>query len=213
MWLAVGRLVKQKDYPTLFRALETLGRRECRLLVAGDGPLEQQLRDECERRGLGERVRFCGARENILDLYQAADAFVMSSEFEGLSAALLEAASAGLPAVVTDVGGNADVVGHHRTGYVVPPGDPAQLSAAMQRLMETSPEELQSMSAAARKHCYEQYRISTIMDQWLALYANPAQRLNKRSFAAEFKAPQRSEHGSEFTTRMGQQLRLLAGKE
>jgi glycosyltransferase involved in cell wall biosynthesis len=171
VWLAVGRLVKQKDYPTLFRALELLKHQQFVLLLAGNGPLEEELREECRRRGLEGQVRFCGAREDILDLYNAADAFVMSSEFEGLSAALLEAASTGLPAVVTDVGGNADVVKDEITGYVVPPAAPKQLAAAMHRLMALLPDSLQTMGNAARQLCHEQFRIAAVMDKWLDLYA------------------------------------------
>jgi len=171
VWLAVGRLVKQKDYPTLFRALELLKHQQFVLLLAGNGPLEEELREECRARGLEGQVRFCGAREDILDLYSAADAFVMSSEFEGLSAALLEAASTGLPAVVTDVGGNADVVIDGITGYVVPPVAPDQLATAMHRLMALSPERLQTMGDAARQLCHEQFRIAAVMDKWLDLYA------------------------------------------
>jgi len=171
VWLAVGRLVKQKDYPTLFRALELLKHEQFVLLLAGNGPLEEKLREECRTRGLERQVRFCGAREDILDLYSAADAFVMSSEFEGLSAALLEAASTGLPAVVTDVGGNADVVMDEITGYMVPPAAPKQLATAMHRLMALSPERLQTMGDAARQLCHEQFRIAAVMDKWLDLYA------------------------------------------
>ena len=171
VWLAVGRLVKQKDYPTLFRALELLKREHFVVLLAGNGPLEEQLKEECRTRGLEGQVRFCGAREDILDLYSAADAFVMSSEFEGLSAALLEAASTGLPAVVTDVGGNADVVMNEITGYVVPPAAPKPLATAMHRLMALSPESLQTMGDAARQFCHEQFRIAAVMDKWLDLYA------------------------------------------
>ena len=171
VWLAVGRLVKQKDYPTLFRALELLRHEQFVLLIAGNGPLEEELKEECRARGLERHVRFCGAREDILDLYSAADAFVMSSEFEGLSAALLEAASTGLPAVVTDVGGNADVVTDEVTGYVVPPMAPKQLAAAMHRLMALSPECLQAMGDGARQLCHEQFRIAAVMDKWVDLYA------------------------------------------
>ena len=171
VWLAVGRLVKQKDYPTLFRALEQLKQEQFVVLLAGNGPLEEELREECRKRGLEARVRFCGAREDILDLYSAADAFVMSSEFEGLSAALLEAASSSLPAVVTNVGGNADVVIDEITGYVVPPAAPKQLATAMHRLMAPSPENLKTMGDAARQLCHEQFRIAAVMDKWLDLYA------------------------------------------
>src|ERR1700722_4297471 len=104
VWLAVGRLVEQKNYSCLLRALTMIEDREWILLVAGDGPLSQELRDECRRLNLDGRVRFLGASEGIRHLYSAADAFVMSSDFEGLSVALLEASSMGLPSVVTDVG-------------------------------------------------------------------------------------------------------------
>jgi glycosyltransferase involved in cell wall biosynthesis len=179
VWLAVGRLVKQKDYPTLFRAVELMQDEQFVVLIAGNGPLEDELREECRTRGLEGHVRFCGAREDILDLYSAADAFVMSSEFEGLSAALLEAASTGLPAVVTDVGGNADVVMNEVTGYVVPPMVPKQLAAAMHRLMALSPEQLQMMGDGARQLCHDQFRIAAVMDKWVDLYATFPRRVSK----------------------------------
>jgi glycosyltransferase involved in cell wall biosynthesis len=188
VWLAVGRLVKQKDYPTLFRALELLKNEQFVLLIAGNGPLQDQLMEECRARGLEGHVRFCGAREDILDLYSAADAFVMSSEFEGLSAALLEAASTGLPAVVTDVGGNADVVTDEVTGYVVPPQAPKQLAAAMHRLMALSPECLQAMGDGARQLCHEQFRIATVMDKWADLYAT----FPRRAEVVQIKTPSQS---------------------
>jgi glycosyltransferase involved in cell wall biosynthesis len=170
VWLAVGRLVQQKDYPTLFRALELLARKQFVVLIAGAGYLETELREECTKRDLSAHVRFCGERNDILDLYNAADAFVMSSACEGLPVALLEAASVGLPAVVTNVGGNPDIVTDGVTGYVVPSGAPTQLAAAMQKLMEATPERLKEMSRAARQHCHEYYRIAAVMDKWLNLY-------------------------------------------
>jgi glycosyltransferase involved in cell wall biosynthesis len=170
VWLAVGRLVIQKDYPTLFNALEQLPTHRFVVLIAGDGPLEADLRVECTRRRLNDKVRFCGAREDIVDLYNAADAFVMSSDSEGLPMALLEAASVGLPAVVTDVGGNSDIVVDGITGYIVPPSKPVQLAAELQRIMEASPESRESMSRAARRHCQQNYRIAAIIESWLDLY-------------------------------------------
>lgn len=171
VWLAVGRLVKAKDYPSLLSAVEQLGRGNYVVLIAGTGLLEQELRDDCSRRGLDGQVRFLGVRTDVTDLYSAADAFVMSSELEGLPLALLEAASAGLPAVVTDVGGNCDIVTHEVNGYVVPPGDPAKLAAALRRLMEDSPQQWMAMSQAARRHCLQHYCIAAVMEQWLELYS------------------------------------------
>jgi glycosyltransferase involved in cell wall biosynthesis len=181
VWLAVGRLVKQKEYPNLLRAIERLGRDDFVVLIAGEGPLQQQLQEECIQLGLSEQVRFCGAREDILDLYQAADAFVMSSGYEGLSVALLEAASMGLPAVVTNVGGNPEIVVDNVTGYLVSPGNPPELAAAMRRLMEATPEHRSAMNCAARQHCLRHYRIAAVIDQWVDLYAGylPAEQLSR----------------------------------
>jgi glycosyltransferase involved in cell wall biosynthesis len=180
VWLAVGRLVKQKDYPNLLRALELLPDSNALVLIAGEGPLKGELQEECAKRGLSKKVRFCGARTDIQQFYNAADAFVMSSEMEGMPLVLLEAASMGLPAVVTDVGGNPEVVLDNVSGYVVPPADPAQLAAALQRVMQATPEQRRNMSRAARQHCYRKYRIAAVMDQWLTLYAEflPQDRLN-----------------------------------
>ncbi len=104
VWLTVARLVKQKDFPTLLRAFQQLDGSDSLLFIAGGGPLEAELRQDCIRLGIAERVRFFGTSEDVLHLYHAADAFVLSSEFEGLPVALLEAASMGLPMVATDVG-------------------------------------------------------------------------------------------------------------
>jgi glycosyltransferase involved in cell wall biosynthesis len=180
VWLAVGRLVNQKDYPNLFHALARLDRSRFIVLIAGSGPLEPDLREQCARLGLDTCVQFCGAHEDIVPLYNAADSFVMSSEFEGLSVALLEATSIGLPAVVTDAGGNTEIVRDGETGYVVPPGDPAALCAAMQRMMNLSVEGRKTMGDAARQYCTQHYRTTSVVDRWRDLYAGclPSERFH-----------------------------------
>jgi glycosyltransferase involved in cell wall biosynthesis len=170
VWLAVGRLVKQKDYPNLFRALQQLQRDDYMLLIAGNGPLERELKAECMWLGVDGRVRFLGTSEDIVDLYNAADGFVMSSEFEGLSAALLEASAMGLSSVVTNVGGNSEVVADNVTGYLVQPGNSGQLAVAMKALMDASPERRQVLSSAARRSCCQNYRFESIADRWVDLY-------------------------------------------
>lgn len=171
VWLAVGRLVVQKDYPTLFKALQMLPNDRFVVLIAGDGPLERSLRKECNARHLAGKVRFCGARKDIVDLYSAADGFVMSSNSEGLPMAALEAAAVGLPAVVTDVGGTPDIVINGLAGYVVPPGDAQQLASGLQRVMHASPESREIMGRAARQHCQNNYGMDAIVQKWLDLYS------------------------------------------
>jgi glycosyltransferase involved in cell wall biosynthesis len=170
VWLAVGRLVEQKDYRNLLFALKRLPDEGWILLVGGSGPQDAELQAECLRLGLRERVRFLGAHEQISRLYNAADAFVMSSRFEGLSVALLEASSMGLPSVVTNVGGNAEVVLDGITGYVVEPRDPVQLGNAMRALFEASTQVRRSLGVAARQHCLANFGLKEITDRWIELY-------------------------------------------
>jgi glycosyltransferase involved in cell wall biosynthesis len=170
VWLTIGRLVQQKDYPTMFQAFARLRGSNSVLLIAGGGPLEAQLREQSSRLGLTERVRFCGTNENILPLFHAADAFVLSSEFEGLSAALLEASSMGLPAVVTDVGGNAEIVLNGVTGYRVPPHNARLLADAMEQLETLPSGERQLFSHSARQYCWANYRMQAVLRSWTDLY-------------------------------------------
>lgn len=171
VWLAVGRLVEQKNYSGLLRALAMLPGGDWVVLIAGDGPLRERLQSECEQLGLTDRVTFAGADENIWRLYNAADALVMSSHYEGLSIALLEAASMGLPAVVTDVGGNGEAVVDGQTGYVVEPNNPRRLAEAMQTLQSAPASVRRSFGHAARQHCVKTFRLETIIDRWIDLYS------------------------------------------
>jgi glycosyltransferase involved in cell wall biosynthesis len=171
LWLTVGRLDPQKDYAVLLEAVANLPRPGRTVLIAGDGPLRGALEAEANRRGLMDgTVRFLGARSDVPNLMAAADAFVLSSAWEGLPMVLLEAAASSLPAVVTDVGGNAEVVVHERTGVVLPAHDPEALSSAMRRLEATPPAERAAWGHAARAHVEQHFHIDRVIDGWEALY-------------------------------------------
>ncbi len=170
IWLAVGRLVEQKDYPNLFSALTRIPEGNWRVLIAGNGPLEARTKES----GCGTRARRSCAvhwysHEHggpIQSLRRVRDVVA----FEGLSMALLEAAATGLPTVVTDVGGNRDLVMDGTTGYVVPPADPRSLGGAMTRLMDLPEAERRELGLAARRHCVENYRFQNVGEEWVRLY-------------------------------------------
>lgn len=168
VWLAVGRFAEAKDYPNMIRALARTGT-DSTLLIAGQGDLREATEALAAELGVSGRVRFLGLRRDIAALASAADAFVMSSSWEGLPIALLEATACGLPAVATDVGGIAQVV-RDDTGRLVPPHDSEALADAL-RFMEGLPRsQLAGMGATAREATVATFDIERVVDTWEALY-------------------------------------------
>lgn len=133
---AIGRLVEEKDYPNLFKALVILKRAglsfEARII--GDGPLSGDLHALRHELGFHESVRFLGQRNDIPDVLRGLDIYVLSSKSEGLPIAVLEAMAAGLPIVATDVGGVGEIIEHERNGLLVKSGDPLALAQALARV-------------------------------------------------------------------------------
>ena len=166
VWLAAGRLMWKKDYPTMLRAAASLPTGT--LWIAGAGPLEAEL--TALARELGARARFLGARDDLASLMNAADGLVLSSVVEGLPMVLLEAAASGLPCVTTDAGGARDAVLDGETGFVTTPGEPQALAAAMRRLMDLPTPARQGMGEAARQLALARFDLGQITSQWERLY-------------------------------------------
>jgi glycosyltransferase involved in cell wall biosynthesis len=154
IWLAVGRFAEAKDHVNMIRAYHRAwqARGDTLLLLVGEGGLRKQAEDLAEELGISGQVRFLGVRKDIPALMSAADAYLMSSSWEGMPLVLLEAASCCLPVVATDVGGNSEVVVDGTTGFLVPPKDPEKLAAAMLRLMGLTNGERQYMGLNGRKY-------------------------------------------------------------
>ncbi|MGH9604923.1 MAG: glycosyltransferase [Terracidiphilus sp.] len=171
LWIAAGRLEPVKDYGALLEAFASLPE-TARLSVAGGGAEIGALYGHAVNLGVARRVRFLGFVPDVQRWMQAADAFVLSSRWEGLPMALIEAACCGLPAVCTDVGGVREIVLDGRTGFITPAGDRAALGAAMRQLMETPPEERREMGEQARRIAIERFSLSAAVDAWERLYGN-----------------------------------------
>ena len=172
-WLAVGRLAAQKDYPTLLAAFAQVP--DGRLLIAGQGPLSAQLQARCGRLGLAERVRFLGVRLDIAELYRSADAFVLSSASEGYGLVVAEAMASGLPVVVTDCGGPAEIVGRQgEAGLLVAAQDPAALARAMNLVAAMPAAARRAMGRKGRERIEGQFSLQAIASQWEGLYAEVA---------------------------------------
>lgn len=135
---AIGRLSPQKGYVYLIQAFRMLSDwfPSARLVVAGIGPLANELDREAHRLGVANRVDFLGFRRDIAGLLAAFDVYAQPSLWEGHSISLIEALAAGKPIVATNIDGNREVVDHGETGLLVPAADPGALADALERLLK-----------------------------------------------------------------------------
>lgn len=168
---SVGRLNWTKDQVTLIRAFRQvqLCRPDTALLLIGDGELREQLRQCAIDERVAGAVHFLGDRDDVRELLQGLDLFVLSSLSEGYSMALLEAAAAGLPIVATEVGGNGEIVRNGRTGTLVPAGDPAQLAEAMLALLR-EPRRAHRLGDAAREWVQQHGSLDAMALRYNRLY-------------------------------------------
>ncbi len=132
----VGRLAAVKNLQTLIRAVAIAVEHlpELEFWIVGDGPVRGELEALAAELSVTDHVRFWGQRLDTAQFFCAADAFVMSSVSEGLPVSLLQAMSIGVPAIVTDVGGMAEVVRLSGAGLLAPVGDSAELAEQIVRL-------------------------------------------------------------------------------
>jgi glycosyltransferase involved in cell wall biosynthesis len=185
LWFAAGRLEPVKDYPTLLRAFSGLAE-PAELVIAGTGPLKAELVQLATELGVSRRVRFLGFEPDVRRWMQAADGFVLTSRWEGLPMALLEAAACARPAVATDVPGTREVVVDGQTGLLAEAGDANKLCEAMTSMMHMTREDRMAMGERARQRAIECFSLETMLDKYEALYrrliaANPGPRRWARS--------------------------------
>jgi glycosyltransferase involved in cell wall biosynthesis len=135
--LTVGRMTDQKAQIYLVKAIPAVLERfpDTVFAFAGDGPLFQDLSEEVQRLGIADQVRFLGVRKDVIDIMAAADVFVLSSIFEGLPVAMLEAMGMGAAVIATPVGGIPQVISHGETGLLVPVRDTAAITDALMALL------------------------------------------------------------------------------
>jgi len=173
--VVLASLHRRKGLDHLLRAAARVVARipEARFVVAGEGPLRSELEALRDELGLGGTVAFPGSLRPVREILAAADLFVLSSLEEGISNALLEAQAEGVPAVVTDVGGNAEVVVHGRTGLVVPPGQAEALAASMIELL-LDERARRAMGAAALERTATHYGLDTMARRMAAYYESLA---------------------------------------
>jgi len=169
----VGRLEPVKNHSLLLhafcRALKSIP--SLRLWMVGGGSERKALENLAALLGITSQVTFWGQQADVSPYFSAADAFVMSSTSEGLPISLLQAFSMGLPAIVTDVGGMAEVVRLARAGITTPVTDPAAMAAAIQRLVDNDAERKQ-FSINAEEAFHALFTLDLMAEAYMNLYRN-----------------------------------------
>ena len=169
----VANLIPYKGHRDLLEALALVKDRmpeHWRLLIVGeDRGHQQDLAQLCDQSGLNGHVSFLGWRQDIPAILRNADIGLLCSHEEGFSNAILEGMAAGLPYIVTDVGGNAEAVIDGETGYVVPPRAPEALGQAIVKLAQ-DPDFAAKASKRARKRLEEHFSIDRCIADYDRLY-------------------------------------------
>lgn len=143
------------------------------LILAGDGPLRDTLAAQADELGIGSRVRFLGVRDDVPTVLRASDVFALTSISEAASLTLLEAMACRLPVVVTDVGGNPEIVEHGKSGFLVPRGDDVATATAIRELLE-DPGRAAAMGHAGYSEVSAHYRLEDTIDTYYERYVSAA---------------------------------------
>ena len=162
--VCVARLGPEKRIDLLLASLELALRKgvRCRCVVVGDGPLKSEVLQQAISLGIADHVVFEGFQADVRPFLQTADAFILTSEREGMPLSILEAMACGLPCIVTDVGGNSEVVVDGSSGLVVPSESPEKAADAIVFLAK-HPEERLRMGKNARTRVCEEFDLDKSM--------------------------------------------------
>lgn len=164
--IAVGRLAYQKNYPMMFRAFAKVHHDfpDWQLVVYGNGPQKDEIRGVIERLGMEGHIILAGKSDHVVEEMNKSSLFVMSSDYEGMSNALLEAVCVGLPVISTDVSGARDLITEGVNGYIVPVGNERALTLALSSML-SSPEKMDEMGRQS-KALAPRFREEQIVGQW-----------------------------------------------
>ena len=171
--LSVGRLTHQKGHTFLLDSIPYVLEKfsHAVFVIAGDGYLLDELEKKSELLNINFNVHFLGLRDDIADLMNAADIFVLPSIWEGLPIAMLEAMSFGLPVVASQVEGIEDVIENEFSGLVVPPENVQLLAGAINRLLE-HPGEAEKMGRIGREHVFSRHTVDQMCASYEDLFLN-----------------------------------------
>jgi len=173
LFVCVARFAPQKNHALLLKAFAQgpASDTNSHLVLVGDGPLGEQLKEHAKSLGLAGQIHFLGVRTDIPDVLSAMDVFALSSDWEGNPLSVMEAMAAGLPIVSTAVGGVPDLFENGSEGFLVQQGDARGLADCLLSLLR-NPETRQTMGAAAARRARREFDVSKMVQEYEQLYEN-----------------------------------------
>lgn len=168
--ICVARLSKQKNIPCILKTLSMVNSSFC-LDVVGAGPSEIKIKRYAAELGLGDKVKFLGERSDIHELLMKSDICVLSSDWEGLPIALIEAARASLPIIATDVGGVSEIVDNGINGYLINRND-AESFASKLNLLAFDKLKYADLSQKSRERYEKFFKIDPMLKKINDIYLN-----------------------------------------
>ena len=165
--LSVGELDRDKNHVVVLEAMETLGSKGYKFMVAGRGSLQKSHEEYIRDNELEDYVTLLGYRSDVPELLQAADIYVFPSLFEGLSVALMEAVAAKLPIACTNVRGNVDTVITPESYFGT--HDPDGLIKVVERLSTMDDKEKQAMIEKNYQNLLK-YQLSEVSKEMESIY-------------------------------------------
>ncbi len=167
----IARFDAQKDYATLLQACQPIP--NVQLDLVGDGAQLPAMQELAKNLGMIDRVNFLGFRSDVSDILAQAHIFTLISNWEGFPITTVEAMRAGLPVVVSDVGGAAEAITEGQTGYSIPRGDIATLHHRLAALV-ADPILRNQMGAAARHRYEAEFTFEHMFEQTMVVYQKVA---------------------------------------
>ena len=170
-FITIGRLSKEKGLPFLLEALAELNRSgiDSRLVIAGEGTEQSAIEAKIAALALKNRVLLTGFIPDIINFFQFFDAFILPSLSEGLPMVLLEAMSAGVPIIATQVGGIPNLLGNGAGGLLVEPGNALALSMAMKQCV-ANPKNNTTRTEWSTNRLKEHYTSRIMAEKYLYVY-------------------------------------------
>jgi glycosyltransferase involved in cell wall biosynthesis len=181
----VSRLIPRKGIEDLLRALAGNIKVEFELTVAGEGPIDAELKGLAATLGISDRVKFVGYKspEELSQCYVDADAFVLPTRSDAFANVILEAMAAALPVIATNVGGVAEAVVDGETGLLVEPRQPDQLASAI-GVLANDRNLAERYGRAGQKRALKHFTWTSISDRYIEAYSEACETVVGRVFEA-----------------------------